>query len=31
MKIEEKLALNKFDIDKEVHITLEEASARVAT
>ncbi len=28
MKIEEKLALNKFDIDREVHIILEEAKCR---
>lgn len=28
MKIEEKLALNKFDIDREIHITLEEEKCR---
>ena len=28
MKIEDKLALNKFDIDREVHITLEETKCQ---
>ncbi|PIV24939.1 MAG: ferredoxin family protein [Deltaproteobacteria bacterium CG_4_8_14_3_um_filter_45_9] len=28
MKVEEKLALNKFDVDKEVHITVNEEGCR---
>ncbi|MDI7261888.1 MAG: 4Fe-4S dicluster domain-containing protein [Thermodesulfobacteriota bacterium] len=28
MKVEEKLALNKFDVDKEVHITVNEEECR---
>ena len=28
MKVEEKLALNKFEIDREVHITVDESKCR---
>jgi ferredoxin like protein len=28
MKVEEKLALNKFEIDREVHITIDETKCR---